>query len=157
MRHRPLISSPHLPGVYEMHEDLSRNEEVKGSSERSFGYVIAVFFVIVGLAPLFHSQSESPRRWALATALVFAILARWWNEPLAPLNRIWIKFGLFIYHIVNPIVLGLLFYSTVMPIGLILRAFGKDLLKLRFAPEANSYWIARQRSSPIDDSMKQQF
>ena len=90
------------------HEDFSRQEEIKPSSDRSFGLVIAAFFLIVALWPLIHA--EPVRWWALGVAAVFAVLALLWTAALAPLNKLWMKLGLLLYTVVSPIVLGLLFY-----------------------------------------------
>jgi len=139
-----------------MHEDFSRVEKVTGSSERSFGRVMAGFFVLVFALPLLHAP-RSVRWWALGVAIVFAVLAQWWPAPLAPLNRLWLRFGLLLHRIVSPIVLGLLFYLTVLPVSLIMRALGKDLLRLRARADATSYWIPREPPGPTPESMKHQF
>lgn len=122
-----------------MHEDLSQRHEVKSSSERAFGVVFAAVFAIVGLWPLVHG--DALRLWALAISAVFLVLALVWTAPLRPLNWLWTRFGLLLHAIVNPVVMGLLFFGTVLPIGLILRLSGKDLLNLRRNPAARSYWI----------------
>jgi saxitoxin biosynthesis operon SxtJ-like protein len=139
-----------------MHEDFSREGKVEASSDRAFGLVMAAFFVVVALAPLLHSPRE-PRWWALVVAAVFAVLAVSWTAPLGPLNRLWVKLGLALSRIVTPIVLGLVFYVTIAPIGFLLRAVRKDLLRLRPDPDARSYWIERQPSGRPSQSMKQQF
>jgi hypothetical protein len=76
---------------------------------------------------------------------------------LNPLNRLWLKFGLLLHRVVNPIVMGLLFYGTVWPTGLVMRALGKDLLRLKRQPEAHSYWIVRAPPGPAPETMKDQF
>ena len=138
-----------------MHEDLSRQHEVKSSSERAFGFVFAVVFALVGLWPL--AQGGALRLWALAVGAVFLVLALVWTAPLRPLNRLWTRLGLLLHAIVSPVVMGLLFFGTVLPIGLILRLSGKDLLNLRRDPAARSYWIERKPPGPQPETMIHQF
>ncbi len=138
-----------------MHEDLNRQHEIKGSSERSFGIVFAVVFAIIGLWPL--TGGGTLRLWALAAGAVFLALALAWTAPLRPLNRLWTRLGLLLHVVVNPMVMGLLFFGTVMPIGLFLRLTGKDLLNLKRDPAAASYWIVRQPPGPEPDTMIRQF
>ena len=76
---------------------------------------------------------------------------------LNPLNRIWLKFGLLLHRIVNPVIMALLFYGTVLPTGLVMRAMGKDLLRLKREPDADSYWILRAPPGPAPETMKDQF
>ena len=137
------------------HERLADNEEIKGSSDRSFGVVFAVVFTIIGLWPLISSPNV--RWWSLAIAFAFAGVAFVRPSLLAPLNRLWLKFGLLLNRIVSPLVMGLLFFVVITPIGLIMRAAGKDLLNLKFDPKANSYWIEREPPGPAPESIKNQF
>jgi predicted membrane metal-binding protein len=137
------------------HEDFSRQEEIKPSSDRSFGLVVATFFLIVGFWPLVRAQPI--RWWALGVAAVFALLALLWTAALAPLNRLWVKLGALLYKVVSPVVMALLFYVTVTPIALLMRLLGKDPLRLRRDPDAASYWIDRTPPGPSPESMKNQF
>jgi hypothetical protein len=73
------------------------------------------------------------------------------------LNRLWLKFGLLLYKVMNPLVLGLLFFVTITPIGLVMRAFGKDFLRMKMDRSAKSYWIDRAPPGPPPQSMKNQF
>lgn len=139
------------------HEDFSRSDAIKGSSDRAFGLIFAGFFFLVAFAPLLHSPVQAVRWWALGLSLAFAALALLWTAPLAPLNRLWLRLGLLLYKVVNPIVLGLLFFTTVMPTGLLMRALGKNPLRLRRDSEAASYWIRREPPGPAPDTMKNQF
>ena len=91
-----------------MHEDFTREETVQGSSDRSFGLVMAGFFAIVALLPLRHAPLSSIRWWALAIAVAFLALALLWTAPLHPLNRLWLKLGLLLSKIISPIVLMIL-------------------------------------------------
>ena len=137
------------------HEDFSRQEHIKPSSDRSFGLVIAIFLLVTAFWPLI--RGEPVRWWALAVAGVFAALAVTWTAALAPLNKCWTKLGVLLYRIVSPIVLGLLFYVIVTPVALLMRVFGKDPLRLRREPDAASYWIEKMPRGPAPESMKNQF
>ena len=137
------------------HEDYSREHAVKGSSDRSFGLVFAGFFAIVAVLPLFHGAA--PRVWALAVAAAFALVAFVRPALLAAPNRWWMKFGLLLAKIVNPIVMGLVFYLTVTPTAAIMRLLGKDPLRLKIDKSAKSYWIERNPPGPAPETMSQQF
>jgi hypothetical protein len=139
-----------------MHEDFRRPEKIKRSSERSFGRVMAGAFLLIGLLPLLHEPYRA-RWWAVGVAVVFAAGAQWAPALLAPLNVLWLRFGLLLHKIISPVVLGLLFYSTVLPVGLLMRAFGKDPMRLRPDPAADSYWVSREPPGPSADSMTRQF
>jgi len=140
-----------------MHEDFTREEKVHGSSDRSFGLVMAAFFAIVALWPLLQGPLSAIRWWALAIAAAFLALALLWTAPLRPLNQLWLKLGLLLSKVVSPVVLMVLFYATVTPIGVLMRWTGKDPLRLRRNSAAASYWIPREPPGPAPDSMKQQF
>lgn len=128
---------------------------VKIGSDRSFGLVFAVVFTLIALLPLL--AGHSPRWWALAPAALFAAIALVAPRLLHPLNRLWFRFGLLLHHVVTPVMMGLLFFLTVTPVGLLMRACGKDPLRLKRDPAATSYWIAREPPGPTGESMKQQF
>src|SRR5262249_10838160 len=130
-------------------------QELRGSSDRSFGLVFAGFFLIVGTWPLVHGRPL--RVWAVGVAAVFLIAALVNPTWLGPLNRLWLRLGLLLQLIVSPVVLGLLFFLTVTPIGLLMRLTGKDPLRLRFDPLARSYWVERRPPGPAPDTMRQQF
>ena len=121
------------------HEDLSREQHVESSSDRAFGLVFAAAFGLVCLWPLLHR--EPPRWWALAPAILLALVALTRPVLLAGLNRLWIKLGLLLGKIVSPIALGIVFYCVVAPIGTLARLTGKDPLRLKLDPRADSYWI----------------
>lgn len=136
------------------HEDLRRPAEAGGGSDRSFGLVFAAAFVLIALWPLWDGRG--PRWWALAAAAAFLVLAVAAPRLLRPLNRLWHRFGLRLAGMVSPIVLGLLFYFVVTPMGLVMRMAGKDPLRLQWQPEADSYWIERE-PGPKPETMKNQF
>ena len=137
------------------HESFAREEEVKTSSERVFGFVFAAVFAIIGSWPLVHGNTI--RLWSLGVAAAFLVLALAAPKTLAPLNRLWMKFGLLLHAVVNPIVMAFLFFSTVTPIALIMRIRGKDPLRLKLDPAARSYWIDRTPPGPAPDTMPRQF
>jgi hypothetical protein len=139
-----------------MHEQLERREKIIGSSDRSFGLVIAAGFTLVALLPLWRPPHQ-PRWWALVIALGFAAFALLWPQRLAVLNKLWLRFGLALSAVVSPIVLGLLFYTTLLPVGLLMRVFKKDPLRLRPDRTAKTYWIRREPTGAAADSMKHQF
>jgi hypothetical protein len=137
------------------HEDFSREERIAGGSDRSFGIVMAGALIAVTLLNAWHTG----RLWPWTGGLAALFLAAAWLRPaiLNPLNRIWLKFGLLLHSIVNPVVMALLFYGTVLPTGLVARAMGKDLLRLKRKPDAESYWIVREPAGPSPETMKDQF
>ena len=123
----------------------------KIGSNRSFGIIFSIFLLIVGLWPLM--SSNSPRLWALIVALIFLILGLLNSKLLTPLNKLWIKFGEFLGKIISPIVMGIVYFFVVTPIGIFMRLNKKDLLKLKFS-EDRSYWIKREKNI---GPMKKQF
>lgn len=137
------------------HEAFDREEPVKGSSDRGFGYVFTVVFAIIGLWPLLHGNGL--RWWSLGLAVVFLAVALVRPVLLAPLNRLWMRFGLLLHKVVNPLVMGMLFYLVLTPFGVALRLLGKDPLRRSFDPSAASYWIPRSPPGPLPDTMKNQF
>ena len=137
------------------HEDFDRRVEIKGSSDRAFGLVFAAVFALVGAWPVL--DGAAPRWWALVIAGACGVLAVAAPGVLAPANRLWLRLGLFLSRIVNPLVTGLVFYLAVTPIGIIMRLLGKDPLRLRIDPDVESYWIERRPPGPAPDSMSRQF
>jgi len=140
-----------------LHESLSTRDDIKIGSARSFGLVFATVFIIIALFPLLSDQQGSLRLWALIVAAFFAITALTMPRLLEPLNKLWFRFGLLLHKIVNPLVMGLLFFGTVTPTGLLMRSLGKTPLKLGFDKSAESYWITRTPPGPAPESMKRQF
>ncbi len=137
------------------HEDLGRQDKAKAGSERAFGMVFAVVFALVGLWPLWEGGGFRP--WALIAAGVFLAAGLLVPKALKPLNRLWFLIGLGLHKVVNPLVMGLLFYFTITPMALIMRLIGKDPLRRDFEPEAKSYWIERRPAGPAPESMRHQF
>jgi hypothetical protein len=137
------------------HEDFSRKADVRIGSNRSFGLVFTVVFILAGLAPLRHGGEL--RLWAVGLAGAFLVAALLAPKLLRPLNLIWFKFGLLLHTVVNPLVMGLLFFLTVTPVALLMRLSGKDPLRLKRDAAADSYWITRPPSEPASVTMKRQF
>jgi len=138
-----------------IHENLVREEDVVGSSDRTFGVTLAVIGVAVGALKLWRGYSSG---WLwLTAATVPLLLALCWTTALAPFNRLWLRFSLVLYKVVNPIVMAVLFFVTVVPIGLVMRALGKDPLRLKRDPEVTTYWIVREPPGPAPETIKHQF
>lgn len=139
-----------------MNEHIPRHvKPAPSSSDRSFGFVFTAFFAIVGLLPMLHGHAM--RLWALAVSASFLLLALLTPALLAPLNRLWTKFGALLHHIVSPIALGVLFFLVITPIALLMRVLGKDPLRMRLDRAAKTYWIERTPPGPDADSLKNQF
>ena len=139
----------------EVHEDLSRTHQVKASSNRGFGWVFVIVFVVIGCWPLL---AANPPRWGWLTAAAVMLLVTLVAPALLALpNRLWMKFGALLHRIVSPVILGILFYGVVTPTGLLMRAFGMDKLRIRRGGTATSYWIERQPPGPKPESMNHQF
>ncbi len=141
--------------IKNIHENFLRRDEIKAGSNRVFGIVFGVVFLIMGSVPII--SGAEPRIWALCVCTIFFIAALSFPNALKPLNMIWFRLGMFLHTIVNPLIMGLLFFMTVVPIGLIMRLMGKDLLNLQFDPDVSSYWIERDSGEPRPETMRHQF
>jgi hypothetical protein len=137
------------------HEDLSRTHEVRASSNRSFGWVFTVVFVIIAAWPLFSGGMV--RWWSLLIAAAFALVTVAVPKLLAVPNRLWLRFGLLLNRIISPVALAILFYLVVTPVAGLMRVFGKDNLRLRRSDSDTSYWIKREPPGPKPDSLNHQF
>jgi len=127
------------------------DKKIKIGSNRSFGIVFSVVFLIVALYPLLNG--DSIRIWSIILSLIFFILGLLNSKILSPLNRIWFKFGIILGGIVSPIIMGLVFFFVVTPISLILRLFKKDTLNLK-KNDSMTYWIKKLDKK---SKMKNQF
>lgn len=147
----------HLPGYHRpmAHEDLTREDLVEGSSDRNFGLVFGVVFVLIGAWPVLHGQPL--RWWAIGIAAVFSLLAVAKPALLAVPNRLWTRLGVLLGKVVSPIALGILFYGVIAPMGVVARLVGKDPLRLKLDASAESYWIRREPPGPPPQSMTNQF
>jgi len=124
-------------------------------SNRSFGWMFTAFFTLVGVYSLWRGGAVHP--WMLGLAAVTAALTIVRPEWLAPLNRIWMRFGEMLHRVVSPLVLGIIFYGVFTPVGFAMRMAGRDIMKRRFEPGAKTYWIKRDPPGPAADSFQDQF
>ncbi len=115
-------------------------EKIKISSNRSFGIVFFIVFLLISIYPLIN-QSEI-RLWSLIISLIFLVLGIANSKFLTPLNKLWFRFGLFLGKIISPIIMGIIFFLVVTPIGLLMRLLKKDLLNLKINDE-KTYWIKK--------------
>ena len=137
------------------HEDLSRTQQVKASSNRAFGWVFVMVFLVIALWPLVHGGAL---RWgALMASALVALVTVAAPALLTVPNRLWQRFGLLLHRVISPIALGIMFYVVVTPMGLLMRVFAKDILRLRLDSGAETYWIKREPPGPQPDSMPHQF
>ena len=123
----------------------------KVNSNRGFGIVFFVVFLLISFWPSIEGQSL--RIWALTVSLIFLVLGLLNSKLLTPFNLIWVKFGEVLGRIVAPIAMGVVYFIIITPIGLFMRLIGKDLLRTKFSKN-NSYWIKREKNI---GSMKRQF
>ena len=126
-------------------------DEIKISSNRSFGIVFFIVFLIIAIYPFF--KNEDVRLWSLIISLIFLILGLINSKILTPLNRLWFKFGIFLGRLISPIIMGIIFFIVVTPIGFVMRLLGKDVLNLKYSNN-QSYWI--EKTGP-KSKMKNQF
>jgi len=136
-------------------ENLPEPPAVKQLDNRIFGLIFSAIFLVIALWPLL--SKGDPRQWALIAAAVFGIPAIVFPKILAPLNSLWAKFGLLMHRIINPVLMGLVFFIAVVPTGLILRLLGKDPMHRKFNASATSYWIKREPDSLPKESFNNQF
>ena len=137
------------------HEDFNRHLETRGSSDRTFGFVIGIFLTLFALAPL--RAHHGIRSWLLAPAILVMGIAVFRPQWLRLFNRLWTRLGLLLGRVVTPIVTGLLFFVVVTPIAFLLRRFGKDPLRLAPDRQAASYWIKRDPPGLPPETMVNQF
>ena len=130
---------------------MRQNKEIKLPSNKNFGLVFFIVFLIVSLYPLINS--ESIRIWSLIISLIFLALGLLNSKILTPLNKLWFKFGILLGKIVSPFVMGIIFFLVVTPIAFIMRILRKDVLNLKYNKN-KSYWI--EKNGP-KSKMKNQF
>jgi Saxitoxin biosynthesis operon protein SxtJ len=138
------------------HESFSaHHDQVKSSSDRAFGWVVAMALLTAAVWPFLHGGPV--RTWALVAGICMGLIAVVAPRTLAPLNRRWTQLGRLLNRLVSPFVIGCIFFIVMAPAGLLLRLLGKDLLRLRLDPPAESYWISREPPGPDPSSLPQQF
>ncbi len=116
---------------------------MKKSSEKSFGILFGVVFIIISLWPLFYSNSL--RVWSLILAIIFFLITFLKPLLLKPFNNAWIKLGELLGRIIAPIVMAIVYFLILTPISLLVRLFGKDLIGMKFSNDIKSYWIKRKK------------
>ena len=126
-------------------------DDVKIGSNKSFGIVFFVVFLLISFYPLLNN--ESVRLWSLVFSFIFLVLGVLNSNILTPLNKLWFKFGILLGKIISPIIMGIIFFLVVTPIGLLMRLLGKDILNLKYSNN-KSYWI--EKTGP-KSKMKNQF
>tara|TARA_B100001057_G_scaffold488445_1_gene572811 strand:- start:2993 stop:3373 length:381 start_codon:yes stop_codon:yes gene_type:complete len=122
------------------------------SSNRSFGFLFFIVFLLIGIWPLKNGYNIN--FYLIFISIIFLILGLINSKILTPLNKTWIKFGEFLGSIIAPIVMALVYFIVLTPISLIVRIFGKDLIGLKISKKVNTYWIERKKKRL---SMKKQF
>ena len=130
---------------------MKKNKEIKLPSNKSFGMVFFVVFLIGSFYPLINS--DSIRIWSMVISMFFLVLGLLNSRILTPLNKLWFKFGILLGKILSPFILGIIFFLVVTPVGLIMRILGKDVLNLKYN-NSKSYWI--EQNGP-KSKMKNQF
>jgi len=126
-------------------------DDIKISSNRSFGIVFFIVFLLIALYPLTYSQDI--RIWSVIISIIFLVLGLFNSKILTPLNKLWFTFGIFLGKIISPIIMGIIFFLVVTPIGLLMRLLGKDLINLKYNNN-KSYWIEKKGPK---SKMKNQF
>ena len=126
-------------------------DDVKISSNRSFGLVFFIVFLLIAFYPLINQ--EEIRIWSVLISLLFLILGIINSKILTPLNKVWFKFGIFLGKLISPVVMGIIFFLVVTPIAFLMRMLKKDLLNIKFNKNS-SYWI--KKTDP-KSTMKNQF
>lgn len=139
----------------QLHEGFTHHSEEKQATEKSLGRVFAVVCLLIAGLGFYYHTGHGPY-WLAASAL-FLFCAYFWQAPLKPLNRFWMKLGALLFMITNPIIMGIIFFGPVMITGLIMRAMGKDLLKMKLDKNAKTYWITRTPPGPAGNEMSNQF
>ena len=127
------------------------NNKIKLGSNRSFGIVFFIVFLIIATYPL--SNDNSIRLWSLIIGIIFLILGIINSRVLTPFNILWMKFGLLLGKIVSPIVMGFVFFGVVTPISIIMKLLRKDLLNLK-RNKKETYWLKKEENK---SNMKNQF
>jgi predicted membrane protein len=131
---------------------MKKNNEIKIGSNRSFGIVFFVVFLLVAIWPILNN--DSIRIWSIIICLIFLFLGIIKSKYLTPLNKLWSKFGVLLGTFVSPFVMGLIFFVVLTPIAIIMRILGKDVLKRKFNKNEKSYWIYREKNK---GTLKNQF
>lgn len=140
----------------QLHERLTAAaDDTKPPSERNFGLTFAIVFAVIGFLPLVHGGAL--RWWSVAVSAILLVVTFLAPSALRWPNQQWFRFGLLLHRIVNPVVLGAMFFLAITPMALFMRILGKKLLNMQYDPDAKSYWIERQPPGPSTESVRRQF
>ena len=131
---------------------MSLESKIKMSSNRNFGLVFFIVFLILGFWPI--TNGGEIRIWLVVISLIFLVLGMMKSKLLTPLNKLWFKFGMILGAIVAPVVMGAVFFLVVTPIGIVMRTMGKDFINKKYNKKKETYWITRR--TPIS-ARKRQF
>tara|TARA_B100000886_G_C20419512_1_gene490827 strand:+ start:209 stop:592 length:384 start_codon:yes stop_codon:yes gene_type:complete len=126
-------------------------EKIQLPSNKNFGIVFFFVFLIISLYPL--TRGKEIILGSLIISFLFLILGLLNSKLLTPLNNLWFKFGIYLGKFINPVILGIIFFLLVTPIGLIMKILRKDLLKLKYNNN-KTYWIEKKGQK---SKMKNQF
>jgi hypothetical protein len=126
-------------------------DDIKIGSNKSFGIVFFVFFLLISLYPLVNTGDI--RFWSLIISLIFLILGLFNSRILSPFNKLWFKIGILLGKIISPLIMGIIYFFVVTPIGLLMKVLKKDILNLKFSNN-KSYWIEKKEPK---SKMKNQF
>jgi hypothetical protein len=137
------------------HETVTSFRKVTIGSNRKFGITLGLVLGFLAFWPLVHHHA--PRWWLLAVAAVLLTAGLLSPDLLTPLNRAWFKLGLALNAVVGPIIMGVLFFGAVVPVGWLLRKRGEDLLSLKLEPQAATYWTRREPKGPVPGTLTKQF
>ena len=129
-----------------------KQKEIKISSNKSFGLVFFVIFIIIALWPLLNDGNI--RIWSIIVSIIFLILGLLNSKILTPFNKLWMRLGALLGIIVSPIVMGVVYFGIITPIGLLMKLFGKDVLNLKLDKNKKTYWTLKKK---IPSKMKDQF
>jgi predicted membrane metal-binding protein len=140
-----------------MHEQFDKRDDVKAPSERSFGITFVIVFALLAAFSFWHRGVTTTLYLTVSVSALFALATLLSPRILRPLNLIWLKFGLLLHKIVNPVIMGLLFFGVFTPMGSVMRLFGVDFLQIRKKPSTKSYWNVKRDDGIADSSMENQF
>ena len=154
---------------YKIH---SGHDKSKGASDRSFGAVFALLFLVIAVMPIsgdikqllvdhdlskVHGFAAKVNWWSLLASGVLLLAAALVPRILSPLNRLWMAFGSVLHKVISPIVLGIIFFGALTPIALLMRLLRRDFLGLQFDRNAKTYWVERRPPGPDPKTLSRQF
>jgi hypothetical protein len=139
------------------HEDFSRPDDIKGGSDRGFGLTVGGILLLIALVRVYFHGLGWVQYGLGGIGLTLILLGLVAPRSLSGANRAWMKLGVIMFKVINPVVLALIYGITMLPIGLMMRATGRDPLRLKLDPEADSYWIPRDPPGPAPETMIDQF